>query len=133
MILWLLIICTIILVISTAEVQVWSFTLNRHAWWMKNHPKLERRCINYKSLFYTSTFTSVLSALTLFLWIYIIVMGCACSTVLFITMCLFCIAMGSTFILIGYLQLIAKLCGLKKYYYPPLSVWLCKLVNKFIG
>jgi len=128
MITWLIVICSALLILATAEVQIWGFTLNRHAWWMKEHPGLERRCINYKSLFYTSIYTSLLSAVTMFAWIFLIIFGCVCPVSGWLLIFLFFIAMGSKLILISYLHLIAKLCRLSKYYYPPLTVWMC---NKF--
>lgn len=125
MITTLIVICTTILILATSEVLIWSFTLNRHAWWTKNHPETERRSINYKSLLYTSTFTAVLSAITLFAWILLLTMGCTCPSSLPFTFLLFFIAIGSKLVLISYLSLIAKLCRLNKYYYPPITVWLC--------
>ena len=133
MITWIIVICSALLILATAEVQIWGFTLNRHAWWMKKHPGLERRCINYKSLFYTSIYTSVLSAITMFAWIFLIVMGCACSISGWLLVFLFFIAIGSKILLISYLHLIAKLCRLNKYYYPPLTVWLCKKFNGWMS
>ena len=130
MITWLIVICSALLILATSEVQIWGFTLNRHAWWMKEHPGLERRCINYKSLFYTSIFTSGLSAITLFAWIWLVIMGCACTLSGWMLFFLFFIALGAKILLIAYLALIAKLCRLNNYYYPPLTVWLCK---KFQG
>jgi hypothetical protein len=123
---WLIVLATAILIFATSEVQVWSFTLNRHAWWMKKHPELEKRCINYKSLFYTSTFTALLSALTLFVWIYILVMGCMCPLSGIVIPALFFIGMGAKVVLISYLYLVAKLCRLNQYYYPPVTNWLIK-------
>lgn len=128
MITWIIVICTAILIFATSEVLVWSFTLNRHAWWMKNHPESERRCINFKSLYITSIFTGVLSGMNLFAWIYLLVMGCTCPISTALTFTLFFLALGAKLILISYLSLIAKLCRLNKYYYPPVTVWLC---NRF--
>ena len=123
---WLLVLCTAILVFATAEVQIWGFTLNRHAWWMRNHPHNERRCINYKQIYATSIFSSGLSAITLFAWIWLMVMGCTCPWSAWLIGVYFIIALGSKMVLISYLSTIAKLCRLNKYYYPPVTVWLCK-------
>jgi hypothetical protein len=57
---------------------------------------------------------------------FIVVMGCACPISGWLLIFLFFIAIGSKMILISYLSLIAKLCRLNRYYYPPLTTWLCK-------
>ena len=128
---WLTVICSIILIIVTSEVLLWSFTLNRHAWWIKTHPKEDKRNINYKSLFYNSTFTAIISIITLFVWIYLVIMGCACHAMLLPL--LFIIALGGSMVIICYLSLIAKLCRLDKYYYPPLTVKLCKWYKQWVS
>jgi len=119
-------ICSILLILIVSEVQIWSFTLNRHAYWLKKHPELDRRNINYKSLFYTSMHCSILSLITLLLWIFAIVMGNGYMTITF-TVFLFAIILGYMIIFISFLSLIAKLCRLNKNDYPPLTTILCKI------
>lgn len=119
----LITICTIITVVITAEVQIWGFTLNRHAHWVKNNPVDERRVINWKSLSYNSILTASLSSTSLLTWIWIITMGGIAYPMVFV---LWLHGIGFNTILISYLSLIAKLCRLNKYYYPPLTVYIAK-------
>lgn len=132
MVTFLIVIASILLIAATTEVQLWCFTLNRHAWWSKNHPENDRRSINYKSLFYTSTVTAILSALTLATWMFIVVMGCNCPLSVVVIPALWFIGMGSKLILISYLTLIAKLCRLNEYYYPHISIWICRLFKRIV-
>jgi len=129
---WLIMIATILLIVATTEVQLWCFTLNRHAWWLQHHPHEDRRSVNYKSLYYSSTFAALLSALTLFTWIFIMVMGCSCSISIPATIMLWFIAMGGKLVLISHLSLLSKLCRLNKYYYPILTTMLCHQYKKLI-
>ena len=130
----LITIFSVLIVLAVAEVQIWGFTVNRHAWWMKNHPTQDKRRINYKSLFYASAFTSLLSLIMLFAWMYTIVLGTsACNASIFLVTLFFIVGFGSSSVLISYLSLISRLCRLNKYYYPPLSSWLCKKIQKVIG
>ena len=129
---WFIVIATILLIVATIEVQTWCFTLNRHAWWSKKYPSLDRRSINYKSLFYTSTFSCLLSFLTLLSWIIVITLGCSCPVASIMFFVFWMIAMGSKLVLISFLTLIAKLCRLNKNYYPSLTVWLCDKYKKLV-
>ncbi len=133
MITWLIVIASILLIAATTEVQLWCFTLNRHAWWLKNHPLKDRRSVSYKSLYFLSTFSALLSGLTLFTWMFIVTMGCACPISAPLFVMIWVIAMGSKVVLVSYLHLIAKLCRLSKYYYPILTVKLCQFYKKMVS
>ncbi len=124
----LITICTLITVIITAEVQIWGFTLNRHALWVRDNPVDERRVVNWKSLAYNSVLTASLSIITLLIWIWMIVMGGITYPLFFL---LWLIGTGFNIILISYLSLIAKLCRLNKYYYPPLTVYIARWFMKW--
>lgn len=129
----LIIIFSILIVLATTEVQIWGFTINRHAWWMKNNPHLEKRRINYKSLFWSSIFTAVLSLMMLLAWMITVMMIATCTSSYVLICLFFFVGFGSSAVLISYLSLISKLCGLNKYYYPPLSSWVCGKIKRALG
>lgn len=121
---WLLAILSIFVLVFVNESLLWSYTINRHAEWIKRHPKDERRRINFKNLYKLSAFTAILSLFQLIFWIFLIVFGCHCALGAISYLGVFLFTTGNLFIIICLMRIVAKYSRLPKTYYPVFSNWL---------